>query len=323
MFVHRRPRWRLPESAVTPEALALNRRAAIAALGGAAAAAALPGRALAAPNRTPEEAWTPPPPLNPDFADAGRPATEEKLTSEYNNFYEFGSHKGIARAAQKLPTDPWTVEIGGLVAKPMTLGMEDLLARMPIEERIYRLRCVEAWSAVIPWIGFEFAALVRMVEPTSDARYVKLQTLADRDSMPGLRQSWYPWPYTEGCTVAEAMHPLAFLVVGAYGKVLHRQFGAPIRLHMPWKYGFKAAKSLVRIEFTAERPVSFWEELQGSEYGFWANVNPDVPHPRWTQSAERSLTTGDRIPTQLFNGYGEEVAGLYADMDREARTLWF
>ena len=321
MILHRRPRWSLPEAACAPEALALNRRAALAALGGAVAAAALPGAARAA-NREPEAAWTPPPAVNPAFAEAGRPVTEESLTAAYNNFYEFGSHKGIARAAQRLPTDPWTVRVDGLAAKPFEIGMEDLLARMPIEERVYRLRCVEAWSAVIPWIGFELGALLRLAEPTGDARYVVMETLADRETMPGLRQHWYPWPYTEGTTIEEAMHPLAFMAVGAYGKVLHKQFGAPLRLHMPWKYGFKAVKSVVRIRFAAERPVSFWEELQASEYGFWANVNPEVPHPRWTQSAERDLATGDRIPTQLFNGYGEEVAGLYAGMDQGARALW-
>lgn len=176
---------------------------------------------------------------------------------------------------------------------------------------------------VVPWIGFPLAALVALADPTSDAKYVRMQTLEDRDTMPGLRQSWYPWPYTEGMTLDEATNPLAFMVVGAYGKVLHKQFGAPIRLHLPWKYGFKSLKSVVRVSFTAERPVSFWEELQAAEYGFWANVNPEVPHPRWTQSAERVLGTDERIPTLLYNGYAEEVAPLYAGMDLTARTLWF
>lgn len=176
---------------------------------------------------------------------------------------------------------------------------------------------------VVPWIGFPLAELVRLAEPTSDAKYVRMETLADEATMPGLRQHWYPWPYTEGVTLAEATNPLAFMVVGAYGKVLHKPFGAPIRLHLPWKYGFKSLKSVVRISFTAERPVGFWEELQASEYGFWANVNPEVPHPRWSQADERVLGGDERIPTQLFNGYAEEVAGLYADMDRSGRTLWF
>ena len=294
----------------------------LAAMGVGAAAAALPGRAEAA-NRVPEEAWAPKPALNPSFADAGRAVTAERTNAEYNNFYEFGSHKGIYRAAQQLRTDPWTIVIDGEVSKPMEIGMEDLLAKMPIEERIYRHRCVEAWSMVAPWIGFELRHLMALVEPTSKARYVRMETLADRDTMPGLRQHWYPWPYTEGLPAAEAAHPLSFMVVGAYGKVLHKQFGAPMRLHVPWKYGFKLLKSINRISFVEERPVGFWEELQGAEYGFWANVNPEFDHPRWTQAEERVLGTGDKIPTQLYNGYAEEVAGLYKDMDQSSRELWF
>jgi len=322
MFYHKRPRWALPESAATPEDVFLNRRAVLAAMGIGAAAAALPGRARAA-NRVAEEAWAPKPPLNPSFADAGREITEESLNASYNNFYEFGSHKGISRAAQSLESDPWTIEIDGEVGKPQRIGMEDLLAKMPIEERVYRHRCVEAWSMVAPWIGFELSALLALVEPTSKAKYVRMETLADRGTMPGLRQHWYPWPYTEGLTIEEAAHPLTFMVVGAYGKVLHKQFGAPIRLHTPWKYGFKMLKSINRISFVEERPVGFWEELQGREYGFWANVNPEFDHPRWSQASERVLGSDERIPTQLYNGYAEEVAGLYADQDQAARTLWY
>lgn len=332
MFIHRRPRWALPERDATDEHVYMNRRSILKAMGlGAAGAsagavtAALPAPAwAAAPNRVPEDAWTPRPPLNPAYADAGRAVTEEEINATYNNFYEFGSHKGIYRAAQRLETDPWTITIDGEVRKPLTMGMEDLLAKMPIEERVYRHRCVEAWSMVVPWLGFELSELVKLAEPDTAAKYVRMETLADRETMPGLRQSWYPWPYVEGLTVAEARNPLSFMVVGAYGKVLHKQFGAPIRLHMPWKYGFKLLKSVVRISFTSERPVGFWEELQGAEYGFWANVNPAFDHPRWTQATERVLGGGDeRIPTQLFNGYAEEVAGLYADMDQTARTLWY
>lgn len=176
---------------------------------------------------------------------------------------------------------------------------------------------------VVPWIGFPLAELVRLAEPTSDAKFVRMETLADEETMPGLRQHWYPWPYVEGVTLAEAMNPLAFMVVGAYGKVLHKPFGAPIRLHLPWKYGFKSLKSVVRISFVSERPVGFWEELQGSEYGFWANVNPEFDHPRWSQAEERVLGSDERIPTEIYNGYGAEVAHLYKDMDRSARTLWF
>lgn len=176
---------------------------------------------------------------------------------------------------------------------------------------------------VAPWIGFPLADLVTYAGPTSEAKFVRFQTLADKDSMPGLRQSWYPWPYTEGVSIEEAKNPLPFMVVGAYGKVLPKQFGAAMRLHLPWKYGFKSAKSIVRISFVAERPVGYWEQLQASEYGFWANVNPEVPHRRWSQAEERDLATGDEIPTRLFNGYGEEVAGLYKGLDDGDRTLWY
>ena len=260
-----------------------------------------------------------------ELTDAGREVTPEHINANYNNFYEFGSHKGIALPAERMVTDPWSITIDGEVAKPRKIGMEDILAKMPIEERIYRHRCVEAWSMVVPWLGFQLSELVKLAEPDTAANYVVFETQAARAPLPGLRQRWYPWPYTDGATVAEARNPLSFMVVGAYGKVLHKQFGAPIRMHMPWKYGFKLVKSVVRISFTSQRPVGFWEELQGAEYGFWANVNPQFDHPRWTQATERVLgrDDGERIPTQLFNGYAEEVAGLYADMDQSARTLWY
>ncbi|MAS42739.1 MAG: protein-methionine-sulfoxide reductase catalytic subunit MsrP [Rhodobacteraceae bacterium] len=321
MIYHRRPSWRLPESAATPESLFWNRRQALAAMGFGALSAALP--ALPANAREAGTDWTPKPPLDPAYADAGRPVTAEKITGAYNNFYEFGSHKGIAQAAQDMPTDPWTLEIDGLAENTGKIGLEDLLAKMPVQERIYRHRCVEAWSMVAPWIGFPLADLVTYAGPTSEAKFVRFQTLADKDSMPGLRQSWYPWPYTEGVSIEEAKNPLPFMVVGAYGKVLPKQFGAAMRLHLPWKYGFKSAKSIVRISFVAERPVGYWEQLQASEYGFWANVNPEVPHRRWSQAEERDLATGDEIPTRLFNGYGEEVAGLYKGLDDGDRTLWY
>lgn len=319
MHYIRRPSWHLPDSAATPESVFLNRRAFMAGAVGAAALAALPRGAEA---RAAETAWTPAPALNPAYASGGRPVTEEAVNAAYNNFYEFGSHKGIAAAAQKMNTDPWTLEIDGLCAKPQRIGLEDLLAKMPVEERVYRHRCVEAWSMVVPWIGFPLAELVKLAEPKSGAKFVRFETLADRDVMPGLRQRWYPWPYAEGVTIEEAMNPLPFMVTGAYGKALHKQFGAPIRLHLPWKFGFKSLKSITRITFTADRPVGFWEELQASEYGFWANVNPEVPHPRWSQASERVLGTEERIPTQLFNGYAEEVAHLYTGKESLGRALW-
>jgi sulfoxide reductase catalytic subunit YedY len=323
MIYHRRPSWYLPERAAAPESLVMNRRAVLAGMGIGAAAAALPfpGGARAA---APGEPFRPAPETDPRYAEAGRPVTPEDLTTTYNNFYEFGSHKKIHRAAQEMTTDPWTVTIDGLCDAPQEIGLEDLLKRMPVQERVYRHRCVEAWSMVAPWIGFPLAELVKLAGPKSEARYVRFETRVDEDAMESVRrQPYYPWPYVEGVTIEEAKNDLPFLVVGAYGKVLHKPFGAAMRLHLPWKYGFKSIKSVGRISFVKERPVGFWEELQGSEYGFWANVNPEVPHRRWSQAEERDLATGDDIPTQLFNGYGEEVAGLYKGMDREARTLWY
>ena len=316
------PRWALNENLVTPESTFLNRRQWLRGAGvigaGLIGGAALPSMSSAA---TPGDAWTPTPPTNPKYADPGRPITDEATNTTYNNFYEFGSHKQIHQAAEALETDGWTIKIDGMVEKEMTIGIDDLIAKMPIEERIYRHRCVEAWSMVVPWIGFPLAALVKAAGPLSGAKYVQFKTFQNPEVARGQRQHWYPWPYTEGVTMAEAMNDLSLMVVGAYGKVLHKPFGAPIRLHLPWKYGFKHIKSIDQITFTDKRPVSFWEELQAKEYGFWANVNPEVSHPRWSQASERVLGSDKRIPTLLFNGYGEEVASLYTDID-EGDRLW-
>ena len=312
MHVIRRPDWALPESAATPEAVWLNRRAILASLGFAGAAAlAPPARAL---GPTPPD-WPGDAPRAPAFADAGRAITAEETAARYNNFYEFGSHKQIYDAAQALETEGWTIAVDGLVEEPFTIATDDLIARMPIEERVVRHRCVEAWSMVIPWIGFPLAEMVKLAKPLGSAKYVRFETFEDSDVARGQRQHWYPWPYVEGVTLAEATNDLSFLVVGAYGRVLHKQFGAPVRLHLPWKYGFKSIKSIVRMSFVEERPVSFWEELQDAEYGFWANVNPEVAHPRWSQAREEVIGTGEKIPTQLFNGYGEQVAHLYDGLE--------
>jgi len=312
MIYHRKPSWHIPEALATTEDAFLNRRQWLAAMGlGGAAAALMSRRAQAA---VPEDAFTPMPERNPAFTSGEeRRLTKEEITSTHNNFYEFGSHKQIAVKAQGLDTEGWTLKIDGAVEKDMVIDVEDLIAKMPVEERVTRHRCVEAWSMVVPWIGFPLEALVKMANPTSAAKYVQFQTFLDPKTATGQKQSWYPWPYTEGLTIEEATNPLTLMVVGAYGKVLHKQFGAPMRLHVPWKYGFKSAKSISRITFTEKRPVSFWEEIQKAEYGFWANVNPEVAHPRWSQATERVIGTSDRIPTLLYNGYGEEVAGLYSD----------
>ncbi len=252
---------------------------------------------------------------NNRFSDTTRDITKEEINTKYNNFYEFGSTKYIANEAEALKTDGWEVDITGLVEKPFRISVDDLIGKMPIEERIYRHRCVEAWSMVVPWIGFELSQLVKISEPLSSAKFVKFYTFYDPKIASEQRARWYPWPYTEGLTIEEAINPLSFLVIGAYGKILHKPFGAPIRLHLPWKYGFKSIKSIVRIEFTRDRPVSFWEELSPKEYGFWANVNPEVDHPRWSQSRERVLgTAGETIPTLIYNGYGEDVAYMYKSL---------
>jgi sulfoxide reductase catalytic subunit YedY len=259
------------------------------------------------------------PARNPRYV-AGREITGERDATTYNNFYEFGTDKGIARPAQRLPQRPWTIKVDGLVDKPQEFGIEDLLRRMPLEERVYRLRCVEAWSMVVPWTGFQLSELLKLAAPLGSANYVRFETAAVPSVMPGLRQSWYPWPYVEGCTIQEAANELSFMVVGAYGKPLPPQNGGPVRIHFPWKYGFKSGKSLVRVVLTDQRPISFWERIQPQEYGFWANVNPEVPHPRWSQASERVLGTNERVPTQIFNGYGEFVAGLYEGVQGE--RLW-
>jgi methionine sulfoxide reductase catalytic subunit len=240
-----------------------------------------------------------------------RPLTPAKYSEHYNNFYEFGTDKGIADDAEALKIRPWTVKIDGMVEKPFTVGIDDLLKKMPLEERLYRHRCVEAWSMAVPWSGFPMAAFVAFARPLGSAKYVRMETFLDPAQAPGQKQFWYPWPYIEGVTMAEADNELAFLVTGMYGKPVPKQDGAPLRLALPWKYGFKSIKSIVRISFTDKRPVSFWEAVQGDEYGFWANVNPAVPHPRWSQETERVLGTDERVPTLIWNGYGTYVAHLY------------
>src|SRR5688572_16541412 len=238
--------------------------------------------------------------------------------SSYNNFYEFGTGKGDpAENAHTLKTSPWSVQVSGAAGKTGTFTLEDILQPHALEERIYRLRCVEAWSMVIPWVGFPLADLLKRFEPTSQAKYVQFLTLNDRTQMPGVRSSVLEWPYREGLTIAEAMHPLAFVAVGLYGKVIPNQNGAPLRTVVPWKYGFKSCKSIVRIHFTDRQPQTSWNMSAPQEYGFYSNVNPQVDHPRWSQASERRLggLISPRIPTQMFNGYAEQVASLYTGLD--------
>ncbi|MCA9951363.1 MAG: protein-methionine-sulfoxide reductase catalytic subunit MsrP [Anaerolineales bacterium] len=246
----------------------------------------------------------------------GMALTSYKDVTSYNNYYEFTTDKTeVARLASDFQTSPWQVEVGGLVRNPGTYDIDDLRTKFDQEERIYRLRCVEAWSMVIPWLGFPLRKLLAEVEPTDKAKYVRFETLADRSQMPGLSAPWYNWPYVEGLRLDEAMHDLTLLSTGLYGDPLTPQNGAPIRLVVPWKYGFKSIKSIVKIDLVEEMPVSLWMTAGPNEYGFYSNVNPEVDHPRWSQATERRIGSSGRIPTIKFNGYEAEVAHLYAGMD--------
>ena len=316
MHIRRRRGWELPESAATPEAVFLNRREFAKGLAAGPILVALGAAAPAAAEDADPSAKLYPVKRNETYK-LDRPLTPADLVTSYNNYYEFGSSKDIADAAQALPIRPWTVKIDGMVEKPVTLGIDDLLARMPLEERLYRHRCVEAWSMTVPWSGFPMKALVDFARPLAGAKYVQMTSFQNPDVADGQKANWYPWPYIEGLTLAEATNDLAFLVTGAYGKPVPKQNGAPLRLATPWKYGFKSAKGIVAFTFTDKRPENFWQTIQSSEYGFWANVNPEVPHPRWSQAYERVLGTDERVPTLLFNGYGDYVAGLYKDLQSE------
>ncbi|MDO8315784.1 MAG: protein-methionine-sulfoxide reductase catalytic subunit MsrP [Rugosibacter sp.] len=244
------------------------------------------------------------------------PLTSLKNVTSYNNFYEFGTAKeDPAEYAHTLRTKPWTVSIEGLVKRPRTLGMEDILKLAPLEERIYRLRCVEGWSMVIPWLGFPLASLLRQVEPLGSAKYVEFITALQPDTMPGIRRGVLDWPYTEGLRLDEAMHPLTIMAAGLYGDILPNQNGAPLRLVVPWKYGFKSGKSVVKIRFTDREPRTTWMKSSPSEYGFYSNVNPAVGHPRWSQANERRIGEFFKRKTLLFNGYADQVAQLYTELD--------
>ncbi|WFE91507.1 protein-methionine-sulfoxide reductase catalytic subunit MsrP [Roseibium porphyridii] len=316
MNILKKRSWAIPEREATPEHVFLNRRQILAGLAGSGA---LLGTGLGLRPAFAEEdpsAGLYPVKRNPAFT-LDRDLTDEEDASTYNNFYEFGSHKQIWQAAQELQIRPWTVTLDGLVDNPQIVDIDKLLSQMPLEERLYRHRCVEAWSMAVPWSGFELSELVKLASPKSNAKYLRFETFLDPSVASGQKQSWYPWPYVEGLTLEEATNELAFMATGVYGKPLAKQFGAPIRLVTPWKYGFKCIKSVVRITFTEERPVSFWEEIQPKEYGFWANVNPSVPHRRWPQDSERLLGTDQRRQTLLYNGYEEQVAGIYKNMTGE------
>jgi methionine sulfoxide reductase catalytic subunit len=299
-------------SEITPQDVYLRRRALIKAAGSAAIiAAAGPMRGAHAGGRFEGV-------RNSPYSTSEKAATFKEITT-YNNYYEFGTDKySPSQKAGKLRTSPWTLAVEGEVRRPKTYGVEDLL-RFPLEERIYRLRCVEGWSLVVPWVGFPLKNIIEQVQPSATAKFVEFVTAYQPENMSGVRLRVLDWPYVEGLRLDEAMHPLTILAVGLYGEVLPNQNGAPVRLVVPWKYGFKSGKSLVRIRFVETQPRTAWEKAASHEYGFYSNVNPDVPHPRWSQATEKRLGEGRFLPriikTQMFNGYGEQVAGLYAGMD--------
>ncbi len=318
--------WELPESAVTPEDVFMNRRDIVKALGIAPALAAagsvLPVVSAFAAAGTDSSAHLYPVPRNEKYT-VDRPLTTQLDATTYNNFYEFGSHKQISKSAQRLEIRPWNIKIDGLVEKEFEIGIDDLLKQVSLEERVYRFRCVEAWAMTVPWSGFAMKQLVELARPLSGAKYIRMNTAEkDKSEMPGLRQFWYPWPYQEALTIEEATNEMAFMVTGLYGKPVPKQNGAPLRLATPWKYGFKSIKSIVSFTFTDEKPKTFWESLAAKEYGFWANVNPAVAHPRWSQATEWQLggRQSERVPSRIYNGYGEQVAHLYP---RDAGESYF
>lgn len=304
MLVKIRKGWEIPEREATPESGYRSRRSIISALGFAGA-----GALLGAETSKPLY----PARRNPDFV-LDRPITEEWAATGYNNFYEFHpTNKSAVRdMVGRFKPRPWTLEVKGLVNKPRTFDIDELEKSMPLEERLYRFRCVEAWSMAVPWTGFPLAELIKRVDPKPEAKFLRFVSVARKEEMPGLKMApWYPWPYYEGLRMDEAMNSLTLLVTGIYGKALPAQNGAPVRIIAPWKYGYKNPKSIVSIEFVAKRPATFWSDTVPSQYGFFSNVNPEKPHPNWSQAHEKSIPRGELRPTLLYNGYEKWVAGMY------------
>jgi sulfoxide reductase catalytic subunit YedY len=298
-------------SEITPKRLYLSRRDFIKASGLVAGSAL-----LAACGSSADAASAPAPTANGKTDELGDPVNSYEDITNYNNYYEFSTNKeSVAPLSRNFKSRPWTVEVTGMVNKPKTYGIEDLLKKFPQEERIYRLRCVEAWSMVIPWMGFPLASLLKEVEPTSDAKYVRFLSVFRPEEMQGQGSPFYPWPYQEGLRLDEAMNDLTILATGLYGELMPNQNGAPIRLVVPWKYGFKSIKAIVKIDLTDRKPDTLWNTVAPKEYGFYSNVNPNRPHPRWSQASERRIGELARRPTLMFNGYAEQVAYLYEGMD--------
>ena len=311
----------IKSSEITPEHIYLNKREFLKSLGVVSASAlvlaACKGQTTPTPQPTALETLAIPTSTTRITQDElGDPLTSYEAITNYNNFYEFSLDKeAVARLSKDFVTSPWSVSVGGLVNNPKTYDIDDLRTQFTQQDRIYRLRCVEAWSMVIPWVGFPLAEILKEVEPTSNARYVRFETVYAPEQMPGQESGWFDWPYVEGLRLDEAMHDLTILATGLYGKSLEPQNGAPVRLVVPWKYGFKSIKSIVKIDLVEEMPKSLWMEAAPREYGFYANVNPEVNHPRWSQASERRIGESGRRETLMFNGYADEVAYLYDGMD--------
>ena len=329
MLIRKRKGWEMPESAATPEHLFMERREFLKTIGGYSIGAGLlfsgmgeffnpfgRDKSVEGGEGVIEAPLSPTAHLYPARRNGAfvleRALTGEDVAAMYNNFYEFSSGKSVYKLVSALKTRPWTLEVAGLVEKPFVMDIDELVRKMPLEERLYRLRCVEAWAMAVPWTGFPMREFIKLAKPLSSARFVRFQTFYNKGWAPEQkRKFWLPWPYEEGLTMEEAGNELTMLVTGIYGHELPKQHGAPIRLIVPWKYGFKSIKSVVRIEFTEKMPRAFWPALVPDEYDFLSNVNPEVPHPRWSQATEKMLGTGERRPTVKYNGYGEFVAGIY------------
>ena len=340
MLIRNKPNWEIPEAQATPETVYFNRRRFMSGAGAVGLSGVLVGLGSGSAQaqgrrrrRRRKSELDPTHDLYPvdrnEAYELDRGVTTERHATSLNNYYEFESltalfiSQRIAKEARRLKLRPWEIRIDGMVEKPFTIGFDDLARMMPLEERLYRHRCVETWAMAVPWSGFPMKSLVELAKPLSRAKYVRMETFNNPKVAPGQKRSSFyrTWPYVEGLTIAEATNELAFMVTGMYGRPVPKQNGAPLRLAIPWKYGFKSIKALVRLTFTDKQPLSFWQQNQSKEYGFWANVNPDVPHPRWSQATEWMLGTKERFETRMFNGYGEHVAHLYNGID--PKILYF
>lgn len=313
MLIRIRKDWEIPEREATPESVWVNRREILAGMGLLGASSLLGGPAAAAAAAT-ESKGIYPAKRNAEYTVTDRPTTSEIAATSYNNYYEFHptDKAAVKDNVGKFVTSPWTIEVKGLVKKPQKLDFDQLVKTMPFEERLYRFRCVERWAMTVPWTGFPMSALIKQLEPKPEAKYIRFVTVSRPAEMPGMKMApWYPWPYYEALRLDEAMNPMAMFVTGIFGKPLPAQNGAPFRVIVPWKYGYKNPKSIVTMEFTKDQPHTFWNDSAKTEYGFYSNIDPSKPHPRWSQAMEQLIPTGDVRKTQIYNGYGKYVASLY------------